>query len=160
MTQPPVVHSALPETLTSAASDVFDTAAVAHVAHGDGDAVAAAEAVVDDRRAVALLGPLHSAHVAEALEVTAPAGLPLLAPVATWAGVTRLDEPGCDEAARHRGTVLRWSRATPRSPLVSPGTSARQGLRVLVVIGQDSRSERARRGLASPGQSTPGGHRR
>ena len=88
MTQPPVVHSALPETLTSAASDVFDTAAVAHVAHGDGDAVAAAEAVVDDRRA------------------------------------------------------------------------ARQGLRVLVVIGQDSRSERARRGLASPGQSTPGGHRR
>src|SRR5215218_5769160 len=107
MTQPPVVHSALPETLTSAASDVFDAAGVAHVAHGDGDTVAAAEAVVDDRRAVALLGPFLSAHVAEALEATAPAGLPLLAPVATWAGVTRQYEPGCDDAAHHRGTVLR-----------------------------------------------------
>src|SRR5690242_8615942 len=32
----------------------------------------------------------------------------LLAPVATWAGVTRADEPGCDDnPADHRGTVLR-----------------------------------------------------
>src|SRR3712207_3325913 len=53
-----------------------------------------------------MIGPYRSQHVAEAVESTAPAGLPLLAPVATWAGVTRDDEPGCDDAARHLGTVL------------------------------------------------------
>ena len=57
---------------------------------------------------VALVGPFRSRDVAEVVEATAPAGLPLLAPVATWAGVTRDDEPGCeDDPARHRGTVLR-----------------------------------------------------
>jgi hypothetical protein len=54
-----------------------------------------------------LIGPYRSADVAEAVEVSAPAGLPLLAPLATWAGVTRDDEPGCEDAARHRGTVFR-----------------------------------------------------
>jgi len=67
----------------------------------------AAEAAAADREALALIGPFRSREVAEAVEATAPAGLPLLAPVATWAGVTRDDEPGCGDAARHRGTVLR-----------------------------------------------------
>ena len=62
---------------------MLDAAGVSHVAHGESDPVQAA------------------------VEATAPAGLPLLAPAATWAGVTRDDEPGCEDAARHRGTVLR-----------------------------------------------------
>ena len=41
------------------------------------------------------------------MEASAPAGLALLAPVATWAGVTRDDEPGCSDPAQHRGTVIR-----------------------------------------------------
>jgi hypothetical protein len=42
------------------------------------------------------------------VEATAPLGLPMLAPVATWVGVTRADEPGSeDDPANHRGTVLR-----------------------------------------------------
>ena len=57
---------------------------------------------------MALIGPYGSRAVAETVEATAPAGLPLLAPVATWAGVTRTDEPGCeDDPADHRGTVFR-----------------------------------------------------
>ena len=64
----------------------------------------AAEAAAADPDAVALLGPYRSRAVADAVEATAPAGLALIAPVATWAGVTREDEPGCeDEPARHRG---------------------------------------------------------
>jgi hypothetical protein len=101
------VHSILPERLTQAADRVLREAAIAHRAHGDADPMRAAEEAASDPDAVALLGPYRSAHVAEVVEVTAPAGLPLLAPVATWAGVTRDDEPGCDDPARHRGTVLR-----------------------------------------------------
>ena len=42
------------------------------------------------------------------VEITAPAGLPLLAPAATWAGVTRMDEPvGEDDPSPHHGTVFR-----------------------------------------------------
>ena len=42
------------------------------------------------------------------MEATGPAGLPLIAPMATWAGVTRSDEPGCeDDPEDHRGTVFR-----------------------------------------------------
>ena len=68
----------------------------------------AAGAAAADSRAVALIGPFRSRAVAEAVEVTAATGLPLLAPVATWAGLTRTDEPGCeDHPADHRGTVLR-----------------------------------------------------
>jgi hypothetical protein len=101
------VHSVLPEKLTAAVAEVLDAAGVAHVAH-DGDApVEAGVAAARDDEAVALIGPHRSADVAEAVEATAPAGLALLAPVATWAGVTRDDEPGCDDPARHRGTVLR-----------------------------------------------------
>jgi hypothetical protein len=104
----PVVHSALPAALTRAAGAALEAAGVAHAAHGDADPMAAAEAAAGDARAVALIGPYRSADVAEAVEATAPVGLPLLAPVATWAGVTRDDEPGCeDDPADHRGTVLR-----------------------------------------------------
>src|SRR5919199_4859013 len=84
---------------------------------------------------MALIGPFRSAEVAEAVEATAPPGLPLIAPVATWAGVTRDDEPGCDDPARHRGTVLRmvardtevaarlaaWLRAAGRRAFVVAG---------------------------------------
>ena len=55
-----------------------------------------------------MIGPVRSREVAETVEATAPAGLPLIAPMATWAGVTRDDEPGCeDDPADHRGTVFR-----------------------------------------------------
>jgi hypothetical protein len=102
------VHLALPEPLASAAAEVLTGAGVPVVAHGDADPVSAAGAAAADADAVALLGPFRSADVAEAVEATAPAGLALLAPVATWAGVTRADEPaGPDEPADHRGTVLR-----------------------------------------------------
>jgi len=40
-----------------------------------------------------------SADIAEAAEAPAPAGLALLTPRATWAGATREDEPGYDDAA-------------------------------------------------------------
>jgi ABC-type branched-subunit amino acid transport system substrate-binding protein len=113
-----VVHSALPALLESAVAEVLGAA---HVAHGDRDPMAAAEAAAAD--GLALIGPFTSRTVAEAVEATAPAGLPLIAPVATWAGVTRDDEPGCeDDPARHGGTVLRmvardtwWLRGSPRT---------------------------------------------
>src|SRR4051794_20271685 len=101
------VHSVLPEALTAAVADVLDAAGVAHVAHDGGGSVEAGVAAARDGEAVALIGPHRSADVAEAVEATAPAGLALLAPVATWAGVTRDDEPGCDDPARADGTVLR-----------------------------------------------------
>jgi hypothetical protein len=87
---------------------VLDDAGVPHVAHGEDDHVGAAAVATGDPAAVAFIGPFRSRAVAEAVEVTAPGGLALLAPVATWAGVTRDDEPGCDDnPADHRGTVLR-----------------------------------------------------
>ena len=70
------VHSTLPKPLAAAASEVLDAAGVAHVAHGDGDPMAAAMAAAGDAEAVALLGPFHSRDVAETVEATAPAGLP------------------------------------------------------------------------------------
>ena len=96
-----------PERLAVAADAVLSAAGVQHVAHGLEAPVRSAAAAADDPEAVALLGPYRSEDVAHAVEATAAAGLPLLAPVATWAGVTRDDEPGCDDPARHRGTVLR-----------------------------------------------------
>jgi hypothetical protein len=101
-----VIHTALPELLTAAAAEVLDAADVRHVDHGDRDVMAAAEAAAGE--ADALIGPFLSRDVARAVEATAPAGVPLIAPMATWAGVTRDDEPGCeDDPAGHRGTVLR-----------------------------------------------------
>jgi hypothetical protein len=102
-----VVHSILPERLAAAADAVLSAAGVQHVAHGLKAPLRSAESAAEDPEALALLGPYRSEDVAHAVEATAPAGLPLLAPVATWAGVTRDDEPGCDDPARHRGTVLR-----------------------------------------------------
>jgi hypothetical protein len=129
------VHSALPEALAHAAGAVLGAAGVAHVAHGDGDPVAAAEAAAADPRALALLGPFRSAHVAEAVEASAPARLALLAPVATWAGITHDDEPGCDDAARHDGTVLRMvARDTEVAARIAADVRA-AGLRALVVAG-------------------------
>jgi hypothetical protein len=88
------IHSALRDTLTAAIDEVLRD--VEHVAHGSGDPMRAAEVAAGDPDALALVGPFRSREVAEAVEATAPARLPLLAPVATWAGVTRVDEPGCD----------------------------------------------------------------
>ena len=131
------IHSILPATLTEAAETVLREAGLTHVAHGDRDPVAAAEAVVSDPAARAVIGPLRSRAVAEVVEVTAPAGLPLLAPVATWAGVTRSDEPGCeDDPARHLGTVI---RLVARDTVVAHRIAERvrgNGSRALVVAGE------------------------
>ena len=100
------VHSSLPDALTAAVGEVLRE--LEHVAHGSADPMRAAEAAASDPDAIALLGPFRSRDVAEVVEATAPAGVPLLAPVATWAGITRNDEPGCeDDPAHHLGTVLR-----------------------------------------------------
>jgi hypothetical protein len=102
-----VVHSTLPDSLTAVVDEVLRDGGVEHRAHGPDAPLRAAETAAGDLAAVALIGPFRSADVAEAVEATAPAGLALIAPVATWAGVTRDDEPGCDDPARGGGTVLR-----------------------------------------------------
>lgn len=131
-----VVHSALPDGLTAVVDDVLRGAGVSHRAHGAGAPMRAASTAAADADAVALIGPFRSADVAEAVEATAPAGLPLLAPTATWAGVTRDDEPGCDDAARHRGTVLRMvARDTEVAARMAADVRA-SGRRALVVAGE------------------------
>src|SRR5689334_22652430 len=103
-----VVHSVLPEGLTDAVTAVLRPAGITHYAHGYHAPMWAAEVAAGDADATAIIGPYRSRDVAEAVEATAPAGLPLIAPVATWAGVTRDDEPGCDDdPANHRGTIVR-----------------------------------------------------
>ena len=130
------VHSILPDSLTRAAGAALEAAGIRHVAHGTADAVEAAAAAAGDPEALALLGPYRSAEVAEAVEATAPPGLPLLAPVATWAGVTRDDEPGCDDPARHRGTVLRLvARDTEVARRIAEDLRA-AGRRALIVAGE------------------------
>jgi len=129
------VHAALPEPLARAAGEVLEAAGVAYVAHPERRPVRAAEAAAGDPRAVALLGPFRSADVAEAVEATAPAGLALIAPVATAAAVTRDDEPGCEDPARHRGTVLRLvARDTEVAARLAADVRA-AGHRALVVAG-------------------------
>jgi hypothetical protein len=131
------IHSILPPELTDVVERVLRKAGRTHVAHGERDPVAAAEAVVADPEARAIIGPIRSRAVAEVVEITAPAGLPLLAPVATWAGVTRTDEPGCeDHPARHLGTVL---RLVARDSVVARRIAERvrgEGRRALVVAGE------------------------
>jgi hypothetical protein len=100
------VHSALPERLTAIVDAVFRLEGVEHVSHGNRDPVRAAEQAVT-AEARALLGPYRSRDVAEAAEVTTPAGVPIVAPVATWVGVTRTDEPGCDDPALNDHTIFR-----------------------------------------------------
>jgi hypothetical protein len=102
-----VVHSVLPESLTGVVTEVLRSAGITHCAHGYHAPMWGAEVAAGDPEAVALVGPYRSRDVADAVEATAPQGLPLIAPVATWAGVTRDDEPGCDDPAHHRGTLLR-----------------------------------------------------
>jgi hypothetical protein len=130
------VHSVLPEPLTAAVAEVLDAAGVRHVAHGDRHVMAAADAAAGDDEAAALIGPFLSRAVAHAVEATAPAGLPLIAPVATWAGLTRDDEPGCeDDPADHRGTVLRMvARDTVVAARIADHVRA-EGKRALVIAG-------------------------
>jgi hypothetical protein len=130
------VHSILPELLTRSAGAALAAAGIRHVADGIADPVEAAAAAAADPDALALIGPYRSAEVAEAVELTAPTGLAMLAPVATWAGVTRDDEPGCDDPARHRGTVLRFvARDTEVARRIAEHVSA-AGRRALVVAGE------------------------
>jgi hypothetical protein len=129
------VHSILPDALTRAAAAVLDAAVVAHVAHGTTDPVGAAALAVADPRALVLLGPYRSADIAEAVAVSAPDGLALVAPAATWAGVTRDDEPGCEDAARHDGTVLRLvARDTVVAARIAESVF-RRGQRAFVIAG-------------------------
>ncbi len=103
-----IVHSVLPASLTDAVTEALRPAGITHCAHGYHAPMWGAGVAAGDPEAVAVIGPYRSRDVAEAVEATAPAGLPLIAPVATWAGVTRDDEPGCDDdPADHRGTVIR-----------------------------------------------------
>jgi len=131
-----VVHSALPDPLGAAVDGVLRAADVEHRAHGPGAPLRAAEVAAADERAVALIGPFRSRDVADAVEATAPAGLALFAPAATWAGVTRDDEPGCDDdPARHRGTLLRMvARDTEVAARIAADLRA-AGRRALVVAG-------------------------
>lgn len=134
-----VVHSVLPEALANAVAEVLAGAGIEHVAHPDGDAMAAAEAAAADRRAIALIGPYRSREVCEAVEATRPRGLALLAPVATWVGVTRDDEPGAagehDDPADHGGTILRLvARDMVVARRIAADARAR-GERALVVAG-------------------------
>jgi hypothetical protein len=128
------VHSILPPAMTDAVDEVLRAAGVPHVAHGENDPVGAAVAAASDPAARAVIGPFRSRAVAEAVEATAPAGLPLLAPVATWVGVTRDDEPGADDdPADHRGTVL---RLVARDMVVAQRIAERlAGRRALVIAG-------------------------
>jgi hypothetical protein len=129
------VHSILPDALTRAADAELRAAGVEHVAHGTVDPLNSAAVAAGDSQAVAVLGPYRSAAVAEAVQTTAPAGLSLLAPVATWAGVTRDDEPGCEIPAKHRGTVLRLlARDTEVARRLANHVSA-TGRRALVIAG-------------------------
>ena len=131
-----VVHSALPDSLTAVVDGVLRGADVEHRAHGPRAPLRAAEAAAADAGALALIGPFRSEDVAHAVEATAPAGLPLLAPAATWAGVTRDDEPGCDDPARHRGTVLRLvARDTEVAARIAADVRA-AGRRAFVVAGE------------------------
>src|SRR3954449_4588226 len=130
-----VVHSTLPDSPTAVVDEVLRAAGIEHRAHGPGAPMRAAETAAADAAAVALIGPFRSADVAEAVEATAPAGLPLIAPVATWAGVTRDDEPGCDDPARHGGTVIRIpARDTEVARRLASDVRGR-GQRALVVAG-------------------------
>src|SRR3954451_17292976 len=130
-----VVHIVLPDGLTRAVAEVLAAAGIEHVAHRDADPVQAAADAAGDAGAIALIAPYRSAGVPEAVEATAPAGLPLIAPVATWAGVTRDDEPGCDDAADHRGTVLRMvARDTEVAARIARWVRG-EGRRAFVVAG-------------------------
>ena len=126
------VHTILPPLLTDAVDAVLRAAGEPHVAHGEADPVGAATAAAETG-ARAVIGPFRSRAVADAVAATAPARIPLLAPVATWAGVTRDDEPGCDDPAQHDGTVLRM---VARDTVVAQRIAERvRGRRAIVIAG-------------------------
>ena len=152
------VHTALPEPLEAAVEAALGGLEL--VRHGPSDHVRAAEVAAADLAAAALIGPFRSRAVAEAIEATAPAGLPLLAPVATWVGITRTDEPGAeDHPARPRGTVLRMvARDTVVAARIAEDVQA-AGKRALVVAGDHEYGEQIDRQLdhaALPRVDTPG----
>jgi hypothetical protein len=152
------VHTALPEPLEAAVEAALG--GVELVRHGPADHVRSAELAAADPAAAALIGPFRSRAVAEAVEATAPAGLPLLAPVATWVGITRSDEPGAEEyPARHRGTVLRMvARDSVVAARIAEDVQA-AGKRALVVAGDHEYGEQVDRQLdhaALPRVDTPG----
>jgi hypothetical protein len=130
------IHSILPRPLTEAVDEVLRAAGVLHVEHGDADPVQAAIAAAADPQARAVIGPYRSRDVAEAVEATAAAGLPMLVPVATWVGVTRDDEPGCEyDHAHHQGTIL---RLVARDSVVAQRVSERvreSNQRAIVIAG-------------------------
>jgi hypothetical protein len=129
------VHSVLPEALTAAVAGAL-SAACEHAPHDPGDPMRAAELAASDPDALALIGPFRSHEVAEAVKATAPVGLPLLAPVATWAGVTRSDEPCEGHPARGRGTILRMvARDTVVAARLAEDVRA-AGIAALVVAGE------------------------
>jgi hypothetical protein len=145
------VHSALPSALTAAVDQVLSSAGVRHAGHEERDAVKAGARAASDPSALALIGPLHSAAVAETVEATAPAGLALLAPLATWVGVTRVDEPGCEDAARHRGTVLRMvARDSVVAERIADRLRAR-GETAVVVAGEHAYGRQLDEQLAAAG---------
>jgi hypothetical protein len=69
------VHSILPPPLTEIVDRVLTAAGVAHVAHGDMDPTVGAIAAIADPQARIVIGPFRSRAVADAVEVTASAGL-------------------------------------------------------------------------------------
>jgi hypothetical protein len=131
-----LVHSVLPSPLAAEVDSVLASAGIAHQRHDAEDPVAAGAAAASDPAAVALIGPFRSRDIAETVEATAPARLPLIAPMATWAGVTRHDEPGCeDDPADHRGTVFRLlARDTVVASCIAEDV-IRAGQRATVVAG-------------------------
>ena len=130
------VHSVLPAALT-AAVDAALAGVVEHVPHAGSDDMRAAELAAGDPEAIALIGPFRSRAVAEAVEATATVGLPLLAPVATWAGITRSTSRAPRATRpRHRGTILRMvARDTEVAARLSEDLRA-ASQRALVVAGE------------------------
>lgn len=126
----PAVATVLPQRLTEAVAAVLESAGIEH------RPVERVEEAVADERVVALVGPYRSNDVALALDVTAPAGLPLLAPAATWAGITRDDEPGTEHPAHPHGTVFRMvARDTVVAERIAAEARA-SGARALVIAGR------------------------
>jgi ABC-type branched-subunit amino acid transport system substrate-binding protein len=132
---------------------------VTHVAHGDHDPVAAALSAVNDPQAGVVIGPFRSRDVAEVVEITAPARLAVIAPVATWVGVTRNDEPGSEvDPADHRGTVFRLvARDSVVAQYVADHVRAR-GEKAILVAGKHEYGDQVARQLrraSLPEAATP-----
>src|SRR5215207_1538503 len=81
-----------------------------HVAPGDAEPVAAADVVACDHDAIAMIAPFRFADVAEAVEATAPVGLPL-APVLAIRG------------RRRRSAVRRAGRTSCALRATRPGAA-------------------------------------